>query len=92
MPSPFEAVLLGLAAWRTWHLIAKDDLTEPVRDRLPERFDDFIECPFCLGAWLALGWVAAFAAWSDGVVWAALAAAVASVPPLVNHWLSDPAR
>jgi len=91
VPSPFEALLLGLAAWRTWHLIAKDDLTEPLRDRFlkNEAVLDFVECPFCLGAWTAGAWVVAFAIWSDGVMWAALVMAAATVPVLINHWLSD---
>lgn len=87
MPTPFEAVLLGLAAWRVWHLLAKDDITEPLRDRLPERFDEFIGCPFCLGFWIALGWICMFAI-TPQTIWPALAFAVASVPPLVNHWLT----
>jgi len=91
VPSPFEALLLGLAAWRTWHLIAKDDLTEPLRDRFlkNEAVLDFVECPFCLGAWIAGAWVVAFAIWSEGVVWAALVMAAATVPVLINRWLSD---
>ena len=92
MPSPFEAVLLGLAAWRVWHLLAKDDLTAPLRryvtaNREPT-WDDFIECPYCLGAWVAGAWVVAFAVWPE-VIWGALVFAVAAVPPLVNNWMKD---
>jgi hypothetical protein len=91
MPDPFEALLLALAAWRVWHLIANDDLTEPLRDRYVknEAVLDFIECPYCLGAWLAGAWVVAFAIWPQGVIWAALVFAVASVPVIVNHMLSS---
>ena len=91
MPTPFEALLLGLASWRTWQLVANDDLTEPLRDRYlkNEKVLDFVECPYCLGAWIAGAWVVAFATWSDGTLWAALVMALASVPVLVNHWLSD---
>lgn len=91
MPSPFEALLLALAAWRVWHLIANDDLTEPLRDRYlkNEAVLDYVECPYCLGAWVAGAWVVAFALWPDGVVWAALVFAVAAVPVFVNHMLSS---
>jgi len=84
-------LLLALAAWRTWHLLAKDDLTEPLRDRFlkNEAVLDFVECPYCLGAWVAGAWVFAFALWPDGVVWAALVFAVAAVPVFVNHMLSS---
>jgi hypothetical protein len=84
-------LLLALASWRVWHLLAKDDLTEPLRDRFlkNEAVLDFVECPFCLGAWVAGAWVVAFATWPDVVVWAALVFAVASVPVFVNHMLSS---
>lgn len=93
MPTPFEAVLLGLAAWRTWHLVAKDDITERPRTwalaRLSEKWDDFIECPFCAGFWISLGWVGAFVLWDEGAVWAALPFALNSAVVFVNAWLSD---
>jgi hypothetical protein len=91
VPSPFEALLLALASWRVWHLLAKDDLTEPLRDRFlkNEAVLDFVECPFCLGAWVAGAWVVAFALWPAGIVWAALVFAVAAVPVFVNHMLSS---
>jgi hypothetical protein len=91
VPTPFEALLLGLAAWRTWRLVANDDLTEPLRERYlkNEKVLDFVECPYCLGAWIAGAWVVAFATWSDGTLWAALVMALASVPVHVHHWLSD---
>ena len=57
MPSPYEAILLGLAAWRVWHLIAHDDLTEPLRRHVTdgrEKLTEFVECPYCLGWHLSL--------------------------------------
>ena len=55
MPSPFEAVLLALAAWRVWHLIAEDDITEPLRRHVTrESVLDFIQCPYCMGFHLSL--------------------------------------
>lgn len=89
MPSPFEALLLGLAAWRTWHLLAKDDITEPARDWLDERFDEFISCPFCLGFWVSLAWTGFWVVWPTGALWSALPFALNSAVVVVNHWLSD---
>lgn len=83
---------MGLAAWRVWHLIAKDDITERPRvwalERLDDKWDDFIECPFCAGFWISLGWVGAYVLWPEGAVWAALPFALNSVVVVVNYWLS----
>ena len=92
MPSPYEAILLALAAWRVWHLIAEDDLTESLRRHVTDGRDkltEFVECPFCLGFWVALAWVVFFAVWDDGAVWAALPFALNAVVIGVNHWLSS---
>ena len=91
MPSPFEALLLALAAWRVWHLLAHDDLTEPVRRHVTDGRDkllEFIQCPYCLAAWVAGAWVVAFAVWPEGTMWAALVFAVATAPVILNHMLS----
>lgn len=73
IPDPWEAILLGLAAWRSFHLLAFDDILDRPRMalvRLPrgwrngqplpaeyrEGLRDFLSCPYCLGAWVALGW------------------------------------
>jgi hypothetical protein len=82
MPSPFEAVLLALAAWRVWHLIALDDITDRPRRYVTEGRDkllEFIECPYCMGFYVALAWVGAWAIWDEGTVWAALAFAINAV-------------
>lgn len=91
MPSPFEAVLLALAAWRVWHLIALDDITDRPRRYVTqgrEKLLDFIECPFCMGFWVALAWVGAFALWDDGTAWAALPFALNAIVVFANHWLT----
>jgi hypothetical protein len=81
VPNPYEAVLLALAAWRVWHLIALDDLTDRPRRYVTDGRDkllEFVECPYCLGAWSAFAWVAAFAIWPDETPWAALPFAVSA--------------
>ncbi len=60
MIGPWQFVLVALAAWRTWHVLAWDSVLDRARDPLPARFASFVECPFCLGFWVTLAWVAAF--------------------------------
>ncbi len=97
IPSPWEFALVALAAFRLWKLIGDDAIFDRPRDALLDRFDAerestrwelFITCPWCAGAWLALlayvGWMATVGEWPDsaadfavaGGVWFALSAAV----------------
>lgn len=69
VPSPWEFVLLALAAWRVWTLLSSDTILDPVRDRVlftrdgePRvRWIDWVECPYCSGFWVAVAWWSAFA-------------------------------
>jgi hypothetical protein len=91
LPSPFEAVLLGLAAWRVWHLIALDDITDRPRRYITDGRDkllEFIECPYCMGFWVALAWVGAYALNGEWTLWAALPFAVNAGVIGVAHWLT----
>lgn len=60
------AVLLALSAHRLWRLTALDGITEAPRERLfPEgtRRRELVDCPWCLGSWLALaGWAVTWTA------------------------------
>lgn len=92
MPGPFEALLLGLGAWRIWHLLSEDLILDQPRRYITKRWpalEDFIECPFCLGFWVALAWVGFYALWGEGAVWAALPLALNGVVVIVNHWLTS---
>jgi hypothetical protein len=92
MPSPFEAALLALAAWRVWHLIALDDITDRPRRYVTDGRDkllEFVECPFCMGFWIALGWVVAFAVDDTVTLWAALPFAVNAGVIGLQRVLSD---
>lgn len=84
VPGPWEFALLAAAAWRTWMLLAHDEILDPLRDRVfvkdvppvieppmvidigpvvrYRRLVEFIECPYCLGFWVALAWWAAWTA------------------------------
>ncbi len=59
MIGPWQFALVALAAWRTFHLLAYDDIAERWRGD-QEGFLEFVQCPFCLGFWVALSWVAWF--------------------------------
>jgi hypothetical protein len=92
LPDWWQAVLLGLAAWRAWHLLALDDITDRPRRYVTNERDgllDFIECPYCLGFWVALLWVAAFAVWDTGTLWLALPFAVNAAVIGGNRLLAD---
>lgn len=82
IPDWWEALLLFVAAWRMWHLLAKDDILDRPRNWLVgvqsgkwkrEGLADWLECPFCSGWWVALGWWGAWLIWPHGTL-------VATVP------------
>lgn len=93
VPSPWEFVLLALAAWRVWWLIGEDDLTEPLRARVPwQKARDWIECPYCSGAWVAGAVWVSWTLWPRFSVWFATVWAVAAVVVFVTiaiHRLTD---
>lgn len=49
----------ALAVYRATILVTQDQITEPVRHRIKERFGmgafDFMTCPWCTSMWLAAG-------------------------------------
>lgn len=53
------AVIIGAASYRLWRLVAEDAITEPAREwvleRSPEKVRELVECPWCLGSWVAFG-------------------------------------
>jgi Protein of unknown function (DUF1360) len=92
LPDWWEGLLLALAAWRVWHLLALDDITDRPRRHVTanrEKLLDFIECPYCLGFWIALAWVVFYAVWPVGALWAALPFALNAGLIATAHWLSD---
>ena len=60
VPDWWEAVILALAAWRTFQLLAEDDILDRPRryvtGKLDAKWELFIECPYCLGFWIAVAW------------------------------------
>jgi len=85
-------LLLALAAWRTWQLLAFDEILEPLRDRVTITQDGairtglvaFIGCRFCFGFWIALAWTLLYAAWPEGSFWIALPLALSAALVLID--------
>ena len=50
-------LVIGLASYRVWRLIAQDSITEPLRDQLDDEgwAIGLVSCPWCLGSWVAFG-------------------------------------
>ena len=80
VPEPWVFALLGLATFRCWWLLDRDTILEPLRFRLVRgKFAEFVGCPFCLGAWLAIVWWGAWWAWPHAVTVAAVPFALSAV-------------
>ena len=92
MPSPFEAVLLGLLAWRIWHLLAEDTILDRPRryvtDRLGDEAEEFITCPFCAGFHVSLLVYVAWIWLPTATLYVAVLASLNAAVVLVNWWLT----
>lgn len=77
------STLIGIAAYRAWRIVGKDQITEPIRAWLIDRDNrfamfilDLIGCAWCLGFWIAgaVSILVAVGRWSvleTVIVWAA---------------------
>lgn len=67
IPAPWHFALLALGAYRLWRLVAVDEITATVRDRVTGRdthrsnpagynmrLDRLIGCAWCAGFWVSL--------------------------------------
>lgn len=94
MPRAAELVILWLGAYRVWWLVAKDTLTQAWRTRLlgyedngsrnrwphpHQRVGEFVHCPWCLGFWICLAIVLAYAQWPSGTLWVMLPFALSAL-------------
>lgn len=76
VPGWWPFLLLALAAFRCWRLLAYDEIITKQRIALLHRrklLAEFVLCPWCLGAWLSLG---IYLLW----VWVPTAALLVAVP------------
>lgn len=90
VPDPWPFVLLALASWRVWLLIADDKITDKVMDWLlrktpdPTFWREFVECPRCFGAWVALAWWGAWMLWPHATLIVAALFAIFAVVALLE--------
>lgn len=101
IPNWYELVLLGLAAFRTWKLAADDTILDRPRKwvlaRVQRRYgngavvymNEFLECPWCLGFWVATIWWVAFQVWPHGTTIVSTPFAIAAVVGLIGGLISD---
>lgn len=87
---PFTVV--ALAAWRTYHLLALDDVTKPLRRMLVnghKNLEEWIECPYCFGFWIALAWAGYVAVDETWAFWTALPFSLSTIIIGVSRALTD---
>lgn len=75
VPSAWATLLLALASYRLWRLLAADTILDKPRDWLTKRakqhvsrgyrkeLDIFLHCPWCLGWWICLAVWGAWQLW-----------------------------
>ena len=87
VPAWWPFVLLALAAFRLFHLLAEDVILNRPRRwflrRIPKG-DEWLLCPWCCGAWCALGWWLAWCAWPHWTLVVAVPFAISAVLALVS--------
>jgi Flp pilus assembly protein TadB len=84
IPTWYGTILLALAAFRTWRLLAEDEILDRTRDRAaPEatKRAAFIACAYCFGFWISLLWWLAFIAWPH---WSVIIAVPFAISALVG--------
>jgi len=105
VPSPYALILLALAAFRVWRLLALDTITDQLRRRVTrlgdwsgggstpslyrERLGAFLQCPWCLGFWVVVVWWAAWVAYPHWVLVAAVPFGLSALVGLAGHFTGD---
>jgi hypothetical protein len=105
IPNWWETLLLALAAYRVWRLLAEDTILDSPRSSLVGLSDwkagqptpvsyrawlaEFITCPACFGFYISLLFWAAYQAWPHGTVVVAVPFAISTVVIAVASVLSD---
>lgn len=82
-------ILIGLASYRVWRLLAEDSIIEPPRawvlDRSPMWITELVVCHWCLGSWIAFGLTWA----TDAVAGLRLPVLVGLAAAVVVGWLAE---
>ena len=89
VPDWYELILLALAAFRTWKLVGEDTILDRPRAFVVKRGGEYVEtlleCPWCAGFWISLGWWGAFLLWPHGSIVAAVPLAISALVGLLGH-------
>lgn len=94
VPEPWPFILLALAAFRIWKLLADDEILDTPRDRFLRWFGPrdqrpsaaiwlFLVCPWCLGFWVSLAVWGAWLFWPHSVLVVCVPFAISAVVGLV---------
>lgn len=84
MITGLQLVILILATFRVVRLVIEDVVIEPIRERTvyklhpDNKVRELFECAWCLGFWLSILVVIAYALWPVGTTWAALPFAISA--------------
>ncbi|HEY1309293.1 MAG TPA: DUF1360 domain-containing protein [Vicinamibacterales bacterium] len=87
VPDWYALLLLALAAYRTWKLLAEDTILDFARDRMGYGLK-FLKCPWCLGFWIAVAWWGAWQAWPHGTLISATVMALSAIVGVLG-WAID---
>lgn len=94
-----DLLVLVLGAYRLWMLLAKDAITQRWRVRFlgysdtgdrnrwphPHRtIAEMVHCPWCLGFWISLAAVLAYAQWPHATRWILLPFAISALVALIS--------
>ncbi len=84
IPDWYALILLGLASFRLWRVLAEDDVLE--RPRLwvlvkAPWLETWLTCPWCSGAWIAVGW---WLAWVCSPHWSLVISAPFAVSAILG--------
>jgi hypothetical protein len=98
VPQWYAVVLLTLASFRTWKLLADDDIMDrarrwvtrlgkwdagPFPDDYRQKLAEFINCPWCFGFWISLAWWGAWQWLPHATLVAASVFAISAVVGLI---------
>lgn len=97
VPSWYELLLLALAAFRTWRLIARDTILDRPREwilaqparRWRDHLETWLECMWCQGFWQSLAWWGAWQVWPRATLVAAAPWAISALLALAAKNLDD---
>ncbi len=86
VPSWWPFLLLALAAFRVWRLLAEDTILDRPRERIVRTLpkgEEFVTCPWCAGFWVSLAWWVGWQVWPHWTLVAAVPFAVSAVVGLI---------